>query len=298
MTKIITHSGIAHLDDFLSTCLILYKDNTVDTIYRQAEVSEGDLRDPIIWKVDISETYDPDIKAFDHHQEDMNDCSFSLLLKHWGVWEEANEVYSWIPKVVEIDTSGLGAFINQHGISYEVYFQLDSFIKTALKELFQKLKRIERSNNRHRLLFLIMKQIGKEFFTGISTYKKLFESFNSHLDIQFMSKHKIEEDPKKGIPVLLYLTEDSQYCSHLFNVFHKYKTENLLDNRSGWITAFTYDRPKDTICLKRHGNPNHIDFFKLVSLEKTCFAHEKGFVAVVKKMPEEELYTYIQHALI
>ncbi|HEC38164.1 hypothetical protein LCGC14_0931350 [marine sediment metagenome] len=44
MTKIITHSGIAHLDDFLSTCLILYKDKTVDMILRQAEVSEEDLK--------------------------------------------------------------------------------------------------------------------------------------------------------------------------------------------------------------------------------------------------------------
>ena len=62
MTKIITHSGIAHLDESLSIYSILYKDNTVYIIYRQAEMSEEDLRDPTIWKVDISETYDPDIR--------------------------------------------------------------------------------------------------------------------------------------------------------------------------------------------------------------------------------------------
>ncbi len=68
MTKIITHSGVAHLDDFLSVCLILYKDNSVDTILREAEVSEEELKEKTTWKVDISESYDPDIKAFDHHQ--------------------------------------------------------------------------------------------------------------------------------------------------------------------------------------------------------------------------------------
>ena len=158
MTKIITHSGVAHLDDFFSVCLILYKDNSVDTILRQAEISEEELKDPTTWIVDISEIHDPDIKAFDHHQEGINDCSFSLLLKYWGMWERANKVYSWISTVVEIDTSGIGSFVKQKGISFDIYFQLDSFVKTAFLELFQKFKRIERNNKKHRLLFVVMKQ--------------------------------------------------------------------------------------------------------------------------------------------
>lgn len=68
-----------------------------------------------------------------------------------------------------------------------------------------------------------MRQIGKEFFTGISTYHRLRKSFDSQLDIQFMSKNGIDEDPSKGIPVFLYLTDKPQYCSHLFNIFHRYK---------------------------------------------------------------------------
>lgn len=37
MTKIITHSGIAYLDDFLSVCLILHNDTDANEILRQAE---------------------------------------------------------------------------------------------------------------------------------------------------------------------------------------------------------------------------------------------------------------------
>ena len=40
-----------------------------------------------------------------------------------------------------------------------------------------------------------------------------------------------------------------------------------------------------------------IDLFRLSGLEKTHFAHKKGFTATVKRMSTEELYTYIQHAL-
>ncbi len=298
MTKIITHSGIAHLDDFLSVCLILQKDDTVDTILRRAEVSEEELKDTTTWKVDISETHDPDFKAFDHHQEGITDCSFSLLLKYWDIWERANKVYSWISTLVEIDTSGIGAFLKPKGISYEVYFQLDSFIKTAFLELFQKYKKIERNNNRSKLLFLLMKQIGRKFFQGISNYEDLVKDFEVNLESEFLAKQRIDEDPKKGILVLSYLTKHPKYSVNLFKLFNKYKTEHFPDIRKGWISAFTYDRPQNTINLKRHGDGTYIDLYRILSLKKTHYAHRKGFVATVERMSTEELYTYIQHALI
>ena len=132
----------------------------------------------------------------------------------------------------------------------------------------------------------------------MSTYENLLNDFKLNLDIRFMSKHRIEEDPKKGILVLLYLTEHPKYSVHLLNIFHKYKTEHFPDIRKGWITAFTYDRPQNTIRLKKHGDSTHIDLFRISSLEKTHFAHRKGFVATVERMSTEELYTYIRHALI
>ena len=64
------------------------------------------------------------------------------------------------------------------------------------------------------------------------------------------------------------------------------------------ILDFTYDRPENTISLKRNGDSGKIDLFRLRTLEKTHFAHEKGFTATVKRMSSEELYWYIQHALI
>ena len=143
-----------------------------------------------------------------------------------------------------------------------------------------------------------MKQIGTEFFLGISTYEKLFTDFKVNLDIQFISERGIEEDPKKGILVLSYLTDKPKYGVHLFNVFLKYKTEHFPDMRKGWISAFTYDRPQNTISLKRNGDSRNIDLYRLSGLDKTHFAHKKGFTATVKRMSIEELYTYIQHALI
>lgn len=296
MTKIITHSGIAHLDDFLSTCLILYKDGSVDEIVRQDVISEEDLNNTSIWKVDISEIHDSSIKAFDHHQEGMNDCAFSLLLKYWEVWEKAIEIYSWIPSVVEIDTLGLSYFLANNRISYETFFQFNSFVERTFIELFQRVRVVNKEKNK--LLFLIMKQIGKQFFTGIDSYQKLQDNFKSQVNIIPISRSGVEKELTKGIPVLMYLTKKPEYTSHLFTIFRNYKSKILPEHRGSWVAVFSYDRPENSIYLKRYGNPSHIDFSRIKSLKKTYFAHEKGFVAIVENMYEEELFTYIQHALL
>lgn len=296
MTKIITHSGIAHLDDFLSACLILYKDESIDEIIRQDVISEEDLNNSSIWKIDISEIHDSSIKAFDHHQEGMNDCAFSLLLKYWDVWENAIEVYSWVPSVVEIDSRGLGYFLANNKISHEIFFKFNSFVERSFIELFQRVRVVSKKKNQ--LLFLIMKQIGKQFFRGIDSYQKLKDNFESQVSIIPLSKSGVEENLTKGIPVLIYLTKKPEYSSHLFNFFRNYIRKILPEYRGSWVAAFSYDRPENSIYLKRYGNPSHIDFSRIKSLKKTYFAHEKGFVAIVENMYEEELSTYIQHALL
>ena len=295
MTKIITHSGVAHLDDFLSTCLILHKDPDIDEIIRTDEVSEQDLKDKNIWKVDIGVTHDPDILAFDHHQETDGECSLSLILKYWDVWDSAIEVYSWLHPAVKIDAFGLDQFLTKHKMSYDTFFKLDSFIEKSFIELFQRRKKI--SNEKHRLLFIIMKQIGKQFFTGITSYYEILNNIESQLNIASINKSGIEEIHENGIPVILYLTKKPQYSSHLFNIFRKFKSKMFPNHHGGWISVFTYDRPKNSLYLKRNGSRSQIDFSQINSMEKTIFAHDKGFVAIVENMPEEELYAYIQQAI-
>jgi hypothetical protein len=295
MGKIITHSGNAHLDDFLSVCVLLCKDKQVDTIERKAEVSEEEAKDTNIWKIDIGMEYDPNKRAFDHHQEGIDDCAFSLLLKNWEIWDRSKEVYSWIPAMVKIDTSGLGTVLSHHRVSYETYFRLSSFVEESLMQWFQKCNIISKKKNK--LLFYTMKGIGKQFFAGIKTYYQLIDEIQSKLEVKVIGDEGEEEDLSKGIPILFFLTKKPKYNSHLLRIFNSYKEQHFPNYHGGWITAYTYDRPKGTICLRRHGNPKNVDLSRLKSLEKTEFAHPKGFVAVVEKMSDIELKNYIQHAI-
>ena len=96
MALIITHLGSAHLDDFLSCCLVVNKSGNIKKIKRK-EPDKAEIKDPAIWKLDVGEQHDPEIKCFDHHQDGMNEeCTLSLLLKNWGLWSIANEVHNWL----------------------------------------------------------------------------------------------------------------------------------------------------------------------------------------------------------
>ena len=79
MALIITHPGSAHLDDFLSCCLVVNKSGNIKKIKRK-EPNQAEIKDLAIWKLDVGETSDPDMKCFDHHQDGMNDeCALSEI---------------------------------------------------------------------------------------------------------------------------------------------------------------------------------------------------------------------------
>ena len=72
MSRIITHPGTAHRDDFLSISLVLAKDSEVTVIERR-EPSLAEIKDSNIWVLDVGRTLDSQLRAFDHHQKDFNE---------------------------------------------------------------------------------------------------------------------------------------------------------------------------------------------------------------------------------
>lgn len=138
MVLIITHPGSAHLDDFLSCCLVIAKKGNVKKIKRK-EPDYGEIKNPIIWKLDVGEKYDPDTKCFDHHQDEIdNDCTLSLLLKNWSLWSIASEVHKWLNIVVINDTVGPEGITRQLKISYKAMGALDSFVERSILDEFKK----------------------------------------------------------------------------------------------------------------------------------------------------------------
>jgi hypothetical protein len=177
MALIITHPGSAHLDDFLSCCLVVNKIGNIKKIKRK-EPTKAEIKDPAIWKLDVGERLDPEIKCFDHHQDSMSEeCTLSLLLKYWGMWSIANEVHNWLNIVVINDTRGPKEVTKQLKISFKAMGALDSFVERTILDFFKKQNEIEKGS----LLFSFMEMVGKNFFALINEYTTVMGEVNKKL---------------------------------------------------------------------------------------------------------------------
>ena len=61
VTKIVTHSGHAHRDDFLSVCFVLAmcsEHQNMPSVYRR-DPTESELNDPNVVVIDIGERHEP-----------------------------------------------------------------------------------------------------------------------------------------------------------------------------------------------------------------------------------------------
>ena len=79
MGIIIIHPGSAHLDDFLSCCLVMHQHKEIDEI-RRREPSRTEILDPNIWVLDVGDTLDPERKCYDHHQIGKDDSTLYYSL--------------------------------------------------------------------------------------------------------------------------------------------------------------------------------------------------------------------------
>ncbi len=280
MKILITHPGSAHLDDFLSSCLVVYKSGDIEEIHRREPTNE-EINNPSIWKLDVGNKHDPDVKCYDHHQFVMNDCTLSLLLKDWELWEKSLEVHGWLKIVLAKDSKGPKEVLNILNISYTALISLDSFIERCMLDLFEKKEIIKRKN----AIFSFMKLIGKQFFKQIEDY------FNTLKEIE----GKIEFKKIKDVPVI-FCFKNIKPSNMLVRILNKKKREIWKDERGG-IIVYPNNRPHGTIGLRRYDDDRRVDFSKIAKFEKVKFAHPQGFFASLEPMSDYELEQYIKGAI-
>lgn len=279
MPKIITHPGSAHVDDLLSTSLVIYKVGNIEKVERRKPTKE-EIQDPSIWKLDIGNAYNPNLKQFDHHQEKMEDCSLSLLLKAWNEWERATEVHKWLETSVIMDVGGPNRVIEFLEISRPAFNKLSSFVENVVLKLFQEKNIIEKND----WLFNLLKEIGREFFEKIENYFNYFSIIEKEKRI-----YKV-----KGVPIIECLCEITPNPT-LFSILYRVKSKEWGE---GGIAIYPNDRPIGSVALKRYDDDDRVDFTRIWGLEKVIFSHKNGFFAAVARMSESELMNYIEKAIV
>lgn len=282
MTLIITHPGSAHLDDFLSCCLVVKKSGNIKKIKRK-EPDKSELKDPAIWKLDVGERHDPEIKCFDHHQGGMNEeCTLSLLLKNWGLWSTANEVHKWLNIVVVNDTLGPMEVTKQLKISFKAMGALDSFVERTLLEVFRNQNEIEKGS----ILFSLIEMVGQNFFALIDEYTTVMEEV----------KEKLEYKTINGVQTI-FCYKGLNPSSTLVRII-KDKMKEKWPNLKGGIAVYPNKRVEGTLAIKRFENDERVDFSRISNYEKVVYSHPQGFFISVEQMLEGQLEQYIKDSTI
>lgn len=264
-TKIITHDGNAHFDEFLALALIIaHYDDKVFEIERR-DPTEKELKNPDVWVVDIGHRYEPDLRNFDHHQDQSLGASFVLIAAYLKL-EDAFKNAPWWYFKDQIDRHGDYKVAEELGIDSLV--PLNSPLENYIIKKFSE----DPNEVKH-----IMKDFGKALINNALQLKE---------QIAFWAKCK--QKTIKGKIVIIGETDDpggsvqfseKQKLAPAIRVCYDSRGE-------GWSISTIKDAPG-------------IDFYLIESSEKVKFAHKNGFIAKTKeRIPVKEVLKLVEKAII
>ena len=274
--KIITHPGGAHKDEFLA-CAILLAEHTVP-VFRQDPIEE-DLLSPQIAVIDVGRRHEPGLYNFDHHQfprDAKPTCSLSLVLNHYGIYEDAVSFCPWLEVAEWFDCRGPKDTANWLGVERETVSMLNSPLDITILQAFAK-------SDLHlpgEPIWELMKMIGGELLQYIRNLRA-----------------RIEEVAK--VAEVWEVNED-QVCFKVMFVPRNKKKIDEVSGAMGWhiqelgleaeVVAMVYpDSRGEGYGMKRFNDCPEMDFSKIENEQGVRFAHARGFIAKVEEMKIDRL---------
>lgn len=265
-SKILTHPGGSHKDEFLACCLLLAEHPV--TISRR-EPTPADLADCTIAVVDVGHEHAPERGNFDHHQFPKDHppiCALSLVLQHLGVYEDARQFCDWIEPAEWFDTRGPIETARWLGVARETLFKLNSPIDTTLLRRFAGKSELHPGDP----LWEVMKWIGTDLLSYVKNLRQRLDEIAT-----------VAEFWQIATP------------GGSFKVLFIPRTEPMPDEPSAGLGRFLDEHPagRDVVGLvypdrrgmgfglSRHNDHAGLDFTRIQDCEDVHFAHARGFVA-------------------
>jgi len=251
---IITHSGLAHPDDFLSCCVLLNKYPTIETIQRVDVVDEEKLlnyKEAII--VDIGGDYNC-VRLFDHHHDPHLHCSLILILiDKFGY--DIDFLLS-IPEIQYIDLQ------DRYGVKkaqeiMNISSPLINLIEYSILRWFSREVVIM-----HRNTLELLKEIGKQFLKYIDDLHKEDEKLMNSSTKLFKTKHGS----------IIY----NPYTTFNITILNK-----LIPDLIGVIHQS--DRDYNLINIVQINSNPYFQPAMITKILTPVFLHKTGFLAVVKR---------------
>lgn len=265
-SRILTHPGGSHKDEFLACCLLL-AENPVPVVRR--EPTAEDLADLSTAVVDVGHEHAPERGNFDHHQFPKDHppvCALSLVLQHLGVYEDARQFCDWLEPAEWFDTRGPIETAKWLGLPRETLFKLNSPIDTTLLRRFAGMSELQPGEP----LWEVMKWIGEDLLSYLKNLRQRLDYIaqvaefwdiptpEGSFKVLFMPRTEpMPEEPSSGLPRFI---------------------EGHPDGAD--VVGQVYpDRRGTGYGLSRHNDHPALDFTRIENCEDVHFAHARGFVA-------------------
>jgi hypothetical protein len=276
ISKIVTHPGSAHKDDFLAVSLLLARHPV--PVFRQTPTPE-DLADPSICVVDVGDQHCPERMNFDHHQfarEDVPACSISLVLRHYGLYDDARQLCDWLEPAEWLDVRGPGKTAEWLGVKPEVVSRLTSPVDIALLRRFGAAAEIRPGETLHE----VMRWVGQGLLDFLVGTKERSE---------FVARHSVlwSLEGGGGRFQALFLPRTDPLTADPSADTERYVR---MAGLSAKVAAIVYpDRRATGYGLARFDDHPQIDFCRVAGEPDVHFTHRSGFLCKTSATSVERL---------
>jgi hypothetical protein len=253
MKILVTHNGRAHIDDFLSACLVMHKEGV--NVVRKTWPTDEELADPEIMVADFGAKLEPHLRNFDHHQiKGGAVCAFTLILEHYGMRDY--ESLPWIKVVETHDHCGPSEAIKVFGGGSNSQDFLYSPIEKTMLEIFSKTDVVVQGSS----FGILMTQIGK-----------LIED-------NYLSYHAHKKELTEKVEILNYRGYVVADFTKVERVLSPLADINFCRDSNVNIVLSRNDRGEAKLRMTRKND--RIDFNLAKSLPNVSFVHQNGFLIV------------------
>lgn len=262
---ILTHPGGAHKDDVLAVCVLLARYNA--PVVRREPTTE-ELDDPGVVVVDIGGVHDPERMDFDHHhfaREHAPTCALSLVLDHWGLYEDAHRFCDWLEPAEWFDSRGPNKTAAWLGVPRRAISQLNSPVDMTLLRRFAQSDEIAPSDP----LYEFMRYVGEDLLGYLRSARER---------IDYVAKHVERWSVEHGDEVIeaIFLPRSDPPADDPSAAVANYIRAEGLQNT---IAAIVYpDRRGGGYGIGRYEDHPKLDFSRVKDEPDVHFAHKSGFM--------------------
>jgi hypothetical protein len=262
---ILTHPGGAHKDDLLAACVLVARYGA--PIVRREPTPE-ELDDPEVAIVDIGGVHDPARMNFDHHhfpREHEPTCALSLVLDHFGLYEDAVQLCDWLEAAEWFDSRGPNKTAEYLGVPRRAISQLSSPIDITLLRRFAQAVELAPGDP----VYEFMRIVGEDLLAYLRDARARLDFVGAHVERWTLEAgdDRIEA---------LFLPRSDPPADEPSAMLNRYIRARLSDVP---MAAIVYpDRRGEGYGIGRYEDHPKLDFSRVEGEPDVHFAHKTGFM--------------------